>query len=75
MMQIKVIEKKLHRLTLAYIEETMRRKINYFYVDYRYLYCCNLLVYNVYYSGTRYQAGQGFSVNRRCFPVSGPVPL
>ncbi len=28
------IEKKLHRLTLAYIEETMRRKINYFYVDY-----------------------------------------
>jgi hypothetical protein len=34
MMQIKVIEKKLHRLTLAYMEETMRRKINYFYVDY-----------------------------------------
>jgi hypothetical protein len=33
-MQIKVIEKKLHRLTLAYMEETMRRKINYFYVDY-----------------------------------------
>jgi hypothetical protein len=33
-MQIKVIEKKLHRLNLAYMEETMRRKINYFYVDY-----------------------------------------
>ena len=34
MMQITVIEKKLHRLTLAYIDETMRRKINYYYVDY-----------------------------------------
>ncbi len=30
-----VIEKKLHRLNLAYMEETMRRKINYFYPDRR----------------------------------------
>ncbi len=28
------LKKKLHRLNLAYMEETMRRKINYFYVDY-----------------------------------------
>ncbi len=38
-------KKKLHRLNLAYMEETMRRKINYFYVD------------EVKYSdGTTYQA-------------------
>tara|TARA_R110000868_G_C10652646_1_gene745104 strand:- start:575 stop:766 length:192 start_codon:yes stop_codon:yes gene_type:complete len=28
-----IIKNRLHRLNLAYIEETMRRKVNYFYVD------------------------------------------
>ena len=33
-MEEQVIKNKLQRLNLAYMEETMRRKINYFYVDF-----------------------------------------